>query len=98
VDATCARLMGIDPTNISYLSGASRFLLGSIHEFFIRQRGEPLTHFVQHYRLPPGGLLAEHKDHSDRPRSEVVASQGRVSSPVLPGDSHSNSQQMNVSV
>ena len=39
VDATAARLMGIDPDRISYLSGASGWL-GPIAEDHIRQRGE----------------------------------------------------------
>ncbi len=57
VDATCARLMGIDPSDISYLYRASR-LLGSISESFIRQLGEPLDPLVQNYRLPPSSVLA----------------------------------------
>lgn len=56
VDATCTRLMGIDPNNVSYLSRASVFL-GSISDFFIRQRGEQLAPFVQNYGLPPGEVL-----------------------------------------
>ncbi len=39
VDATCARTMGIDPHKIPYLS-ASDLLLGTIDDWFIRQRGE----------------------------------------------------------
>jgi uncharacterized protein (DUF362 family) len=56
VDSTCARLMGIDPQNISYLYNAS-FYLGTISEFFIRQRGEQLAPLVQNYGLPPGDVL-----------------------------------------
>lgn len=40
VDATCARIMGIDPNRISYLAAAGR--LGPISEARIRQRGEPI--------------------------------------------------------
>jgi uncharacterized protein (DUF362 family) len=58
VDATCSRLMGIEPKSISYLAGASG-LLGQIHEFLIRQHGEQLAALVQHYRLPPGNVLTE---------------------------------------
>jgi uncharacterized protein (DUF362 family) len=39
VDATCARIMGIDPHKVPYLAAASD-RLGPIREFFIRQRGE----------------------------------------------------------
>ena len=40
VDATAARIMGMDPLRVSYLTlGASR--LGPIEEMLIRQRGEP---------------------------------------------------------
>lgn len=39
VDATCARLMGIDPNKIRYLSAAARSL-GPIKESMIVQRGE----------------------------------------------------------
>jgi uncharacterized protein (DUF362 family) len=56
VDATCARLMGIDPADISYLYRASRFF-GTISESFIRQFGESLAPLVKNYRLPPSGVL-----------------------------------------
>ena len=39
VDATCARLMGLDPTRVSYLRGASGWL-GPILEEHVEQRGE----------------------------------------------------------
>ncbi len=39
VDATCARIMGLDPAKISYLAQASAFL-GHIDEARIEQRGE----------------------------------------------------------
>lgn len=42
VDATCARIMGIDASRIGYLRRASGSL-GSIREASIRQRGEPIA-------------------------------------------------------
>lgn len=42
VDATCARIMGIDPHKISYLAEASG-RLGPIRELDIRQRGETIA-------------------------------------------------------
>ena len=42
VDATCARIMGINPQRILYLAGASG-RLGSIKEANIRQLGEPIA-------------------------------------------------------
>jgi uncharacterized protein (DUF362 family) len=39
VDATCARLIGLDPVKLPYLKVASRFL-GNIDEGRIEQRGE----------------------------------------------------------
>jgi uncharacterized protein (DUF362 family) len=41
VDATCARIMGIDPYKVSYLAASSE-RLGPIRERQIRQRGEPI--------------------------------------------------------
>ena len=46
VDATCARLMGLDPLKMPYLSDASRLSLpglGAIEEQWIEQRGESLA-------------------------------------------------------
>lgn len=42
VDATCCRIMGIDPYKVSYLERADRWL-GPIAEEFIEQRGEALV-------------------------------------------------------
>jgi uncharacterized protein (DUF362 family) len=42
VDATAARVMGIDPRKVRYLAEASGSL-GTIHEMFIRQRGETIA-------------------------------------------------------
>jgi uncharacterized protein (DUF362 family) len=41
VDATCARIMGIDPENVPYLAAASK-TLGPIRETVISQRGETI--------------------------------------------------------
>jgi uncharacterized protein (DUF362 family) len=50
VDATAARLMGIDPCSIGYLAGAAG-RLGPIHERQIRQRGESIAHCAQRFEL-----------------------------------------------
>jgi uncharacterized protein (DUF362 family) len=50
VDATAARLMGLDPRRIAYLAAASG-RLGPIAEPHIAQRGEPLTPLIQPFRL-----------------------------------------------
>jgi uncharacterized protein (DUF362 family) len=42
VDATCCRIMGIDPSRVEYLSMASERGLGSIDEPHIEQRGETI--------------------------------------------------------
>jgi uncharacterized protein (DUF362 family) len=39
VDATCCRIMGINPHRIEYLYKADQWL-GPVHEPFIEQRGE----------------------------------------------------------
>ncbi len=50
VDATCARLMGIDPWAISYLSSSSG-VLGPISEGHITQRGERIEGLVQKFKV-----------------------------------------------
>jgi uncharacterized protein (DUF362 family) len=50
VDATCARLMDIDPWRVAYLAGASG-RLGPIAEAHITQRGEAIAPLVQRYQL-----------------------------------------------
>ena len=50
VDATCARLMGIDPWRIPYLAAASG-RLGPIAERHIAQRGEKLGSLIQTFQL-----------------------------------------------
>ncbi|MFQ5495309.1 MAG: DUF362 domain-containing protein, partial [Phycisphaerae bacterium] len=42
VDATATRVMGLNPYGVKYLSEASG-RLGPIHEWNIRQRGEPIN-------------------------------------------------------
>jgi uncharacterized protein (DUF362 family) len=51
VDATCARLMGIDPVQVTYLQGAGKFL-GHLTETEITQRGEAIAPLVQPFQLP----------------------------------------------
>jgi uncharacterized protein (DUF362 family) len=58
VDATCARVMGINPSRIGYLAEAGRFL-GNLPESAIDMRGEPLARFSSSFALPPsltGGM------------------------------------------
>jgi uncharacterized protein (DUF362 family) len=50
VDATCARLMSIDPERIAYLRDAGEFL-GNADEERIDQRGESAARYVQDYRV-----------------------------------------------
>lgn len=50
VDATCCRIMGIDPHKIGYLDRADRWL-GSIADTCIEQRGETTTSVRTDFRL-----------------------------------------------
>ena len=50
VDATAARLMGIDPWRIDYLAAASG-RLGPISERHIAQRGEPIASLAQKFAV-----------------------------------------------
>jgi hypothetical protein len=50
VDATCARLMRIDPARVEYLAGASGSL-GPIEERHIEQRGESIAALARPFRL-----------------------------------------------
>jgi uncharacterized protein (DUF362 family) len=50
VDATCARLMGINPWRVAYLNGASG-RLGPISEHHITQRGERIDQLAQNFKL-----------------------------------------------
>ncbi len=51
VDATCARVMGIDPHKIRYLEAASQMRLGPINEEVIEQRGEAISKVRTDFRL-----------------------------------------------
>jgi uncharacterized protein (DUF362 family) len=50
VDATCARVIGLDPGKIDYLRAASRFL-GVAHIDRIEQRGEPLGRYASEFDI-----------------------------------------------
>ncbi|HQU27907.1 MAG TPA: DUF362 domain-containing protein [Nitrospirales bacterium] len=52
VDATCCRVMGIDPARISYLKKADQWL-GPIQELAIEQRGEPWRSVQVPFALDP---------------------------------------------
>jgi uncharacterized protein (DUF362 family) len=52
VDATCARMVGLDPQKMAYLSVASRFL-GHIDEGRIEQRGERLDRYRTRFEVIP---------------------------------------------
>ncbi|WP_165220255.1 DUF362 domain-containing protein [Aquisphaera insulae] len=58
VDATCARLMGIDPARVAYLAASSGFL-GPIKSEHIAQRGELIGPLVQPFRLLDHPSLAQ---------------------------------------
>jgi uncharacterized protein (DUF362 family) len=50
VDATGARLMGLDPLRIDYLAETDRFL-GNADGELVDTRGEPLARFAQDFRV-----------------------------------------------
>ncbi len=52
VDASSARLMGVDPSSVSYLAAASG-RLGPIAESHIRQRGEPIASMARRFVPAP---------------------------------------------
>jgi len=52
VDATCCRIMGIDPYRISYLKKSDQWL-GPIQDSLIQQRGEPWPSVQQPFALIP---------------------------------------------
>lgn len=52
VDATCARIMGLDPSKIRYLEMAGTFL-GHLPEPSIRQRGEAIGRFRTPFQVVP---------------------------------------------
>jgi uncharacterized protein (DUF362 family) len=51
VDATCARVMGIDPHKVRYLEYAPKLNLGPVAEEFIEQRGEPIAKVRTDFKL-----------------------------------------------
>ncbi len=53
VDATCARLMGFDPSQIDYLSFAAWAGVGAIDESKMELVGEPLARLRREYEKPP---------------------------------------------
>jgi uncharacterized protein (DUF362 family) len=56
VDATCARLMHLDPAKMDYLTEAHQLGLGQIDPNQIHQRGESLTSLAR-----PFAVLPRHK-------------------------------------
>jgi uncharacterized protein (DUF362 family) len=52
VDATCARVMGLDPARIGYLQLAGEFL-GHVEERRIAQRGESVSRFATQFEVIP---------------------------------------------
>ena len=52
VDATCARIIGFDPTKIPYLARAGEFL-GNLDAARIDQRGERLTRYETRFDVLP---------------------------------------------
>ena len=59
VDATCARVMGINPYKIPYLL-ESEYEVGPINELYIAQRGEQINIVRRDYELIPD--IQAHKD------------------------------------
>jgi uncharacterized protein (DUF362 family) len=53
VDGTCARIMGLNPTQLPYLAQAGEFL-GNLPEDRIRQRGEALSRYATRFEVRPG--------------------------------------------
>jgi uncharacterized protein (DUF362 family) len=54
VDATCCRIMGIDPARVEYLSMASERALGMIADAHIEQRGETIKSVATEFALIDG--------------------------------------------
>jgi uncharacterized protein (DUF362 family) len=52
VDATCARLIGLDPAKVPYLKAAARFL-GNAAPDRVEVRGEPLSRYATRFELAP---------------------------------------------
>ncbi len=51
VDATCCRIMGIDPAKVEYLHMAADGALGNIEEAHIEQRGEGIRSVRAQFEL-----------------------------------------------
>ena len=51
VDATCCRIMGIDPAKIEYLTVAADRGLGVIEEAHVEQRGETIKSVATKFEL-----------------------------------------------
>jgi uncharacterized protein (DUF362 family) len=51
VDATCARIIGLDPARLPYLKAAGNFL-GNIDLARIEQRGESLARYATTFEIP----------------------------------------------
>jgi uncharacterized protein (DUF362 family) len=81
VDATCARLMGIDPGKIAYLDRASG-ILGPTSRVFIKQIGEQPDPLVQHYELPPGNVIADPMGANTQFHEDIQACHESASSPI----------------
>ena len=56
VDATAARIMGVDPAGVDHLKAAGFLGLGRLAEDQIAIRGVPIAEVVQPYLRPPRGL------------------------------------------
>jgi uncharacterized protein (DUF362 family) len=57
VDATCARVIGLEPEKLPYLAGAGEFL-GNLLEERVIQRAEPLTRFATSFEVLPSFRLS----------------------------------------
>lgn len=68
VDATCCRLMGIDPKKIDYLRMAGAFL-GNLEVSSIVQRGEAIESTASNFTLPPNFENIRSYLHRNRPTS-----------------------------
>ena len=51
VDATCARIIGLDPAKLPYLAAAGKFL-GNLDVGRIEQRGEPVSRYATMFDVP----------------------------------------------
>ena len=79
VDATAARLMGIDPWRIAYLAAASG-RLGPIAARHIAQRGEPIAAHAQDFRL----LDQASRRATPRAGLKGFSQSGRKDDPISP--------------